>query len=100
MSSQERVPGDRIGAGDLIKHAARFAGVGRGSGGVRGEELVPGGGQGDAGLENGGVGFCGCEGEVVPVAGAHARQRRPRLEDACAGICGCHVSRRKFDLTW
>jgi hypothetical protein len=70
VSSQERVPGDRIGAGDLIEHAARFAGVGRGSGGVRGEELVPGRGRGDARLEKGGVGLGGCEGEVVLVAAA------------------------------
>jgi hypothetical protein len=43
---EERVLGYRIGAGDLVEHAARDreaeAGVGRGGGRVRGEEPVPG----------------------------------------------------------
>lgn len=53
VRGEERVPGDRVGAGDLVEHAARGgeAEAEAGGGGVRGEEPVPGRGRGDAGLD-------------------------------------------------
>jgi len=82
VRGEEGVPGDRVGARDLVEHPARggedgaVAGPGRGGGGVGGEELVPGRRGGDAGLEEGGVGPGGGEGEVLVVAAAHAQRRR------------------------
>lgn len=59
--------------GDLVEHPARG---GEASGGVRGEELVPGRGGGGAGLEERGVGLGGSE--CVVLAAVHAQLYRLR----------------------
>lgn len=87
VRGEEGVPGDRVGAGDLVEHPARGGETGAGArGGVRGEKLVPGRGGGGAGLEKRGVGLGGGEGVVL--AAAHAQlyrlRRRWRRRRACA----------------